>query len=153
MSSEFPNESFETPPAESAVDLDSSTASTPKPDRSSRHSWAGKISLSGFFSWVVIISVTIGLCLLASFSLFTVVESEVSDASAIELFPVQMQGKMLLGQRELAEMAGARQEGKEAIGQTINSIDNGGYEQRLAVAILKNEFSDAETALDYLDLL
>ena len=97
------------------------------------------LSTGGIIAWCVIALVTLTMVYLTIASKSLAEQSTV--ASKGDLFPVQMQGKVFVGQRELAGAAQAEQ---------LETLDTGTYEQRLGQRILVNELLGSEAAAEQL---
>ena len=141
-----------------------------------------RLSIGGWISWIVIAAFTVFI--LANTTLQQFGEKEVAtEASASDLMQVNLQAKMIVGQKSLLKAAAmvspveekndvsevqAAEDGAEVKGdqadevtakpfelpkQDLSMLDTGSYEQRLCYAALENELDGPEAALEYLDEL
>lgn len=138
-----PEFGYESPYQTPEVELESESLSKSAPQPQPR-----PLSLSGFFAWLIVGGLTLGiLSLVATTQLMT--EEEVGgDAGPIDIMPVQLQGKFVVGQQELA---------KNVPGSPPTAIPPelgaGCYEQRICYSILLNEVENPTEALEYLETL
>ena len=110
------------------------------------------LSPTGYFAWLTVIVVTIGMMVLTSVASKLVAENKVQEASAVDLLPIEMQGKMLVAQQNL-QPASENDDDDEAEESDVvvpADLDIGMYEQRLCYTILVNEFNGAQKALEHL---
>ena len=106
------------------------------------------LSLSGYFSWLVVGALTLGILSIVATIQLTAEEEVGGDAGPIDIMPVQLQGKFVVGQQELTKSApGAPPTAIPA------ELDAGCYEQRICYSILLNEVENPSEALDYLEIL
>lgn len=106
------------------------------------------LSMSGFFSWMVVAALTLGILSLVATAQLMSEEEVGGDAGPIDIMPVKMQGKFVVGQQELAKSTPGAPET-----QVPDELDAGCYEQRICYSILLNEVENPSEALDYLDLI
>ena len=104
------------------------------------------LSLSGYISWLVVLAVTLGIFSIVATSQFLAEEQVGGDAGPIDLMQVQLQGKFLVGHKELSKMAPGA-----AATPLPPELDVGCYEQRLCYSILLNETESPTEAIEYLE--
>ena len=127
-------------------------------DDSSSKSFRGtdsseRLSTSGYFAWFTVIVVTIGMMVLTAVASKLIDKQKVQEASAVDLLPIEMQGKMLMTQQSLQPPSKKDVEHEKTESPAIvvpSELDVGLYEQRLCYTILINEFNGAEKALEHL---
>lgn len=106
------------------------------------------LSKTGFVAWAVVASITLLMFALVAYSQIFPEQKIGGDASPSELMTLQMQGKLIVGQEQLAALAETPQaDSSQSLPKQFNS---GSYEQRLCYAILKGELEDADAALQQL---
>ncbi len=106
------------------------------------------LSLSGYISWFIVGALTLGIFSLVAAGQMMTEEKVGGDAGPIDLMQVQLQGKFIVGQQELAKAA------PQAPPTLLpTELDSGCYEQRICYAILSNEIKNPTEALDYLEVL
>jgi len=94
-------------------------------------------------AWGLVIAMTGGICgLVISSQLFLEAPVE-GNTTAMELMPIQVQVKALVGQKNLVE------DGPPV--QIPPELDSGPYEQRLCYSILLNELDSSTSALDHIE--
>ena len=110
------------------------------------------LSPTGYFAWLTIIVVTIGMMVLTSVASKLVAENKVQEASAVDLLPIEMQGKMLVAQQNLRPASENDDDGEAEASKFVvpSELDIGMYEQRLCYIILVNEFNGPQKALEHL---
>ena len=102
-----------------------------------------KLTFSGMLAWGLVIAMTAGICgLVISSQLFLEAPVE-GNTTAMELMPIQIQVKALVGQKNLVE------DGPPV--QIPPELDSGPYEQRLCYSILLNELESSTSALDHIE--
>ena len=135
-----------------------------------------RLSFGGWISWIVIAAFTIFI--LGNTTLQQFGEQETStEASASDLMQINLQAKMLVGQKAILDTAllaapmaegdhdensdngddgdeavdGGAPDASELQDLDLSALDTGSYEQRLCNAALKNEVEGPEASLEYLD--
>ena len=130
-----PSNPVEPVEAEVVTDLDSPSQS---PNQN-------PLSISGYISWMVVLALTLGITSLVATTQFLAEEEIGGDASSMDLMQIQLQGKFVVGQQELAKAApGAPPT------QLPAELNAGCYEQRICYSIILNEVESSSEALDYL---
>jgi membrane protease YdiL (CAAX protease family) len=139
-----------------------------------------RLSMSGWISWILIAGFTVFILGSTTVQQFGEKES-VTEASAGDLMQINLQAKMIVGQKSLLATAerlatvepaieAQTEEGAEADGEAnvgdeaeeveaeftlpetdLSALDTGSYEQRLCYCGLVNEVDGPEAALEYLD--
>ena len=131
-----PSNPVEPVEAEVVTDLDSPSQS---PNQN-------PLSISGYISWMVVLALTLGITSLVATTQFLAEEEIGGDASSMDLMQIQLQGKFVVGQQELAKAApGAPPT------QLPAELNAGCYEQRICYSIILNEVESSSEALDYLE--
>ncbi len=98
-----------------------------------------RLTIGGVIAWLVVLLITSGIFYqVVTTQLFTEVEVG-GDATSMDLMPMQLQGKVLVGQKEIAGQTQMPQE-----------LDAGPYEQRLCYTVLLNELESSTEALEHL---
>lgn len=104
------------------------------------------LSFSGWFAWLFVLLFTTVIVSLVAFQQFTSADQVGGDLEPKELMPIQLQGKMIVAQKQLSAM----QQGAAA-SSLPPSMDSGPYEQRLCYTVLLNELDGAADALEHLE--
>jgi membrane protease YdiL (CAAX protease family) len=111
-----------------------------------------RLSPGGYVAWLTVLLVTIGMVVLTAVATRMIAEKPVNEASAVDLLPIEMQGKMLVTQQSI--QPAKPDNGDDEIDKTgvviPAELDVGSYEQRLCYTILVNEFNGAEKAIEHL---
>ena len=127
-----------TEPVEAQLASDVNSASQPPSRR--------PLSIGGYISWLVVLGLALGISSLVATTQFLAEEEIGGDAGPLDTIQIQLQGKFVVGQRELA---------KAAPGAPTNPIpdelNSGCYEQRICYAIILNEVESPAEALEYLE--
>jgi hypothetical protein len=106
------------------------------------------LSKTGIAAWVLVASITLLMFTLVAYSQLFPEQEIGGDASPSELMTLQMQGKLIVGQKQLAALTEAPQTDlSESLPKEFNT---GSYEQRLCYAILKGELEGPDAALQQL---
>ena len=106
------------------------------------------LSKTGIAAWVLVASITLLMFTLVAYSQIFPEQEIGGDASPSELMTLQMQGKLIVGQKQLAALTEAPQTDlSESLPKEFNT---GSYEQRLCYAILKGELEGPDAALQQL---
>jgi len=140
---EIDSNQVETPPAD-AVEVEAS----PDQVNSSQLAYQRPLSTSGYISWLVVAALTLGICSLVATTQLMSEDQIGGDAGPMDLMPIQLQGKVIVGQQELVKSAPG------AVAPALpDQLDTGCYEQRICYSILLNEVESPSDALDYLETL
>ncbi len=130
------------------------------------------LTRSGWLAWAVIVLVTLGMFALTAIAQSMLAKEGSNEASAADLMPIEMQGKMLVGQKNFLRTVSSSDEmddpspGEDAhegndnrevtdfqtATQLPDQLDVGSYEQRLCFALLLNELEGVERAKEHLEL-
>lgn len=157
-------ESSENPYTAEVVEASTASQQESFSDASLNTATPTRLSFGGWISWIVIAAFTVFI--LGNTTLQQFGEKEAStEASAGDLMQVNLQAKMIVGQKSLlatatllapeetqdeAEGENAEADAFELPEQDLSALDAGSYEQRLCYAALKNEVEGPEAALKYL---
>lgn len=106
------------------------------------------LSKTGIAAWLLVTSITFLMFTLVAYSQLFPEQEIGGDATSGELMTMQMQGKLIVGQEQLAAIADAPQtDSSQSLPEQFNT---GSYEQRLSYAILKGELEGPQVATEQL---
>jgi membrane protease YdiL (CAAX protease family) len=108
-----------------------------------------KLSASGIFAWAVVGAITLFLVSVVAYSQFGKEEQVGGDATTMDLMPIQLQGKIVVAQKDFAAMQGMPEPSAGAA--LPKALDSGPYEQRLCYSILVNELSGPTEAIEHIE--
>lgn len=147
---------YEPQPTDSSLDMSSeaddrsfaTTTENESPENESRE----RLSPGGYVAWMTVLLVTIGMMVLTAVATKMMAEDTVNEASAVDLLPIEMQGKMLVAQQGMQPAKAKNdEEGTDEDAVFIpTELDVGSYEQRLCYTILVNEFNGAKKAIEHM---
>jgi membrane protease YdiL (CAAX protease family) len=106
------------------------------------------LSKTGIVAWTVVLSVTLLIFSLVTYSQIFAEQEIGGDASASELMNLQMQGKLIVGQQQIMALDKTLQ--TDLSNSLPEELNTGSYEQRLCYAILKGELEGPNAAIEQL---